>query len=90
MIDAGARELREETQHVAANEAGGIGHRAANYVFYANGNAAATALLDPALIEDPGIYPPDAVREKLYVTSPYPADVQRFVTRLWTRIKGAQ
>lgn len=64
--------------------------KASNYVFYANGNAAATALLDPALIEDPGIYPPDAVREKLYVTSPYPADVQRFVTRLWTRVKGAQ
>ena len=63
--------------------------KASNYVFYANGNAAATAHLDPELIEDPGIYPPDTARARLYVTSPYPAEVQRFVTRLWTRVKGA-
>ncbi len=64
--------------------------KASNYVFYANGNAQATALLDEELIQDPGIYPPDEVKANLYVTNPYPARVQRFVTRLWTRVKGAE
>ncbi len=64
--------------------------KASNYVYYANGNAASTLLLDAEVTEDPGIYPPDEVRAKLYVTNPYPPKVQRFVNRLWTRIKGAE
>ncbi len=64
--------------------------KASNHVFYANGNAAATALLNPELPADPGIYPPASVREKLYVTHPYPANVQRFVTALWSRIKDGR
>ncbi len=62
--------------------------KASNHVFYANGNAAATPHLSRELLEDPGIYPPPAVRERLYVTHPYPADTRRFVTSLWSRIKG--
>ncbi len=42
--------------------------KASNQVFYANGNAAATPHLKRELLEDPGIYPPPAVRKKLYVT----------------------
>ena len=64
--------------------------KASNHVFYANGNAAATPHMRSELLEDPGIYPPPAVRKKLYVTQPYPADTQRFVTSLWSRIKGGQ
>ncbi len=64
--------------------------KASNHVFFANGNAAATAYLSPELLEDPGIHPPASVREKLYVTQPYPAEVQRFMTALWSRIKGGQ
>jgi len=63
--------------------------KASNYVYYANGNAASTSLLDEDLTSDPGVYPPDDVVAKLYVTSPYPAKIQRFVTRMWTRIKAA-
>ena len=64
--------------------------KASNHVFYANGNAAATALLNRELLEDPGIHPPPAVRERLYVTHAYPAEAQRFVTSLWSRIKSGQ
>ena len=64
--------------------------KASNHVFYANGNAAATALLNREMLEDPGIHPPPAVRERLYVTHPYPAEAQRFVTSLWNRIKSGQ
>lgn len=62
--------------------------RASNHVFFANGNAAATAHLNPELRADPGIYPPASVRHKLYVTQPHPAGVQRFMAALWSRIKG--
>ena len=57
-------------------------------MFFANANAAATAHLNPELLADPGIYPPASVRDKLYVTQPYPAEVQRFMTALWSRLKG--
>ena len=64
--------------------------KASNYVYYANGNAASTPLLDAEITEDPGIYPTDEARKGLYVTNPYPQKVQRFITRMWTRIKGAE
>ncbi len=62
--------------------------RASNYVYYANGNAAATPLLEADLVEDEGIYPPDSVKAKLYITDPMPPKTQRFVNRLWTRVKS--
>ena len=61
--------------------------RASNHVFYANGNAAATVHLDRELLQDPGVHPPPSVRKRLYVTHPYPAETERFVTSLWRRIK---
>ena len=64
--------------------------KASNYVYYANGNAASTPLLDAEITEDPGIYPTEEARKGLYVTNPYPPKVQRFITRMWTRIKGAE
>lgn len=61
--------------------------KASNYVFYANGNQASQALLDRAVLEDPAIYPDEQTLDRLYVTTPYPAAVQRTVTRSWTRVK---
>ncbi len=61
---------------------------ASNYVYYANGNAASKAFLEEDVIGDPGIYPPEEVLSKLFITTPYPANVQRVVTRLWTRVKS--
>ena len=61
---------------------------ASNYVYYANGNKASQEFLDEEVIGDPAIYPtPDAL-ENLFTTTPYPAKVQRVVTRLWTKIKS--
>lgn len=49
-----------------------------SYVSYANANAASTALLDPSVSGDPGIYPPDAVRAKLQRMEPATAaDAER-------------
>lgn len=61
---------------------------ASNYVYYANGNEASKPLLSEDVIGDPAIYPDEATLENLYTTTPYPANVQRVVTRLWTKIKS--
>ena len=61
---------------------------ASNYVYYANGNLASQALLVEDVIGDPAIYPDAATLETLYTTTPYDARTQRFVTRMWTRIKS--
>ncbi len=63
--------------------------KASNYVYYANGNLAAQELLDEEVIGDPTIYPPPEVMARLYTTRPYPPDVQRLVTRIWTDVKAA-
>jgi len=56
--------------------------KASNYVYYANGNKDAQQYLLDDVINDPAIYPPEETVERLFVTSPYPPDVQRVVTRL--------
>ncbi len=61
---------------------------ASNYVYYANGNKASQEYLVEDVIGDPAIYPDEETLENLYTTSPYPPQVQRVVTRLWTKIKS--
>ncbi|MCK0169623.1 polyamine ABC transporter substrate-binding protein [Aliiroseovarius sp. S1123] len=61
---------------------------ASNYVYYANGNEASQAHLEEDVIGDPAIYPTEEALGTLYTTTPYPAKVQRVVTRLWTKIKS--
>lgn len=61
--------------------------KASNYVYYANGNEKSQPLLNEDVINDPAIYPDEAARENLYVTSPFGPKEQRVLTRLWTKIK---
>jgi putrescine transport system substrate-binding protein len=61
---------------------------ASNYVYYANGNKASQEFLVEDVIGDPAIYPDEATLNNLFTTTPYPAKVQRVVTRLWTKIKS--
>ena len=62
--------------------------QASNYVYYANGNEASKEFLIEDVIGDTAIYPDEATLENLYTTTPYPAKVQRTVTRMWTKIKS--
>ena len=62
--------------------------QASNYVYYANGNLSSQEFLEEDVIGDPAIYPDAATLENLYTTTPYPARVQRTVTRMWTKIKS--
>ena len=61
---------------------------ATNYVYFANGNKDSQPLLNDDVINDPAIYPDEAALNNLYTTTPYPAKVQRIVTRMWTKIKS--
>ena len=58
-----------------------------NYVFYAVPNTAAESLLDDEVKNNKGIYPTQAVKEKLYVQTAHTARFDRQLTRAWTNIK---
>lgn len=61
---------------------------ASNYVYFANGNKASQEFLNEDVITDTAIYPDEKTVGNLYTKSPYPAKVQRVVTRLWTKVKS--
>jgi putrescine transport system substrate-binding protein len=57
-----------------------------NKIGYANGVPASRPLIDPAIRDDPTIYPPDDVRKRLYTISPPDRAYERLRTRAWTRV----
>jgi len=57
---------------------------------YANGNAAARAIMDPSLTGDPSIYPPAGMVEKLQPFKTHTQAYSRELNRAWTRIKSGQ
>jgi putrescine transport system substrate-binding protein len=59
-----------------------------NAVSYPNPNLAATRFVRPAIRDDPGIYPPDAVRRLFYLPTLAPRAFERARTRLWNRVKS--
>lgn len=62
----------------------------ANYVAYATPNLAAMDLIDEELLNDPGIYPPQEVKERLRSKAEPGPRVLRTRTRLWTKLKTGQ
>lgn len=58
-----------------------------NALFFANANRAATPLLDEAVRNDPDVYPPEALRAKLFAEQLLPLREQRERTRLWSRFR---
>lgn len=61
-----------------------------NDIRYGNDNLAARPFVDPAILQDPVVYPPPAVRAKLYLPAELTPDYERLRTRAWTRIKTGQ
>lgn len=57
-----------------------------NYVYYPNAVAASKPLVNPEILEDPTIYPPPEVQEKLFASAIRDPRIERTVTRLWTRV----
>jgi len=61
-----------------------------NYVKYANGNAAADSLVDPALKADTKVYPSPEMMGKLFALEAMPLNIDRIRTRLWSKIKTGE
>ena len=61
-----------------------------NYVSYANANSRSTELVDEAVRNDPGIYPPADVVARLKDPHTLPDEVSRARVRAWTSIKSGQ
>ena len=57
---------------------------------YATGNAAAQPLVQPAVRDDPGIYPPKELRQKLAVQLADSPEQTRAITRVWQKFKTGQ
>ena len=60
---------------------------AANNIYFANANLASAELIDPAIKSDPDVYPPQAVRSKLFSEQLQSLREQRERTRLWTTFR---
>jgi putrescine transport system substrate-binding protein len=58
-----------------------------NETRYAAPNLPALPLVDPAVRNDPAVYPPDAVRETLHKGSLHDPKEERRRSRLWSRVK---
>lgn len=57
------------------------------HVKYANPNLAADVLVPAGLRDDPAIYPPATVRDRLFTMGVSPPKVERAMTRAWTAVK---
>ncbi len=57
-----------------------------NKIGYANAVPASRPLINPAVRDDPTIYPPDDVRRRLYTLSAPDRAYERLRTRAWTRV----
>ena len=61
-----------------------------NFKRYANGNLASQPLVEAAVKDDPGIYPPPEQRQKLAVQLADSSDQTRAITRVWQKFKTGQ
>jgi putrescine transport system substrate-binding protein len=61
-----------------------------NFKRYANANTAAQPLVQAAVRDDPGIYPPPELRQKLAVQLSDSAEQTRAITRMWQKFKTGQ
>jgi putrescine transport system substrate-binding protein len=61
-----------------------------NYIGFANANSASTSFLDPAVRDNPAIYPPEEVRARFYMERVYSAADTRTFSRAWLRVKSGR
>jgi putrescine transport system substrate-binding protein len=61
-----------------------------NYTYYANGNRASWKLILPEILDDPAIYPDKETQQRMFPSVVRNEEVQRVITREWTRLKTGQ
>ncbi|MFO2462764.1 polyamine ABC transporter substrate-binding protein [Pseudomonas sp. 15FMM2] len=60
------------------------------YVGYANPNPAAKTFMAPELVNNPEVYPPQQVLDKLYISTTPSPPIMRVMTRAWSKVKSNQ
>lgn len=63
---------------------------ATNYTYYANANVPAKEFVLPEILEDPAIYPDEATLKRGFPSVIRSQELNRVITREWTRIKTGQ
>ncbi|GGO88057.1 putrescine-binding periplasmic protein [Marinobacterium nitratireducens] len=58
-----------------------------NFVYYAVANTEAQPLLNEDVRSNPGVYPSEEVKAKLFAQNAHTAKFDRLLTRAWTRVK---
>jgi len=61
-----------------------------NDIHYGNDNLAARPFVRSEILGDPAVYPPPALRTRLYLPAELGQDYDRLRTRVWTHIKTGQ
>ncbi|GLR62918.1 polyamine ABC transporter substrate-binding protein [Marinospirillum insulare] len=64
--------------------------KVSDYVGYANPNRYADDFMDEDVLNNPAVYPAQAVLDSLFISKPLPSKVQRIKTRSWTRFKSGR
>ncbi len=86
-IPRDAPHSKEAHQFIDFLMRGDIAARNSTFTGGASPNRAAFSLVDPAVRNDPAVYPPDAVIKTLHPVRMRPLDATRIVTRNWTRFR---
>ena len=58
-----------------------------NFIQYANANLNSKPFIEPALLEDPGMYPPASVLKRLAVLPPLTSNVEAEINRIWDKLR---
>jgi putrescine transport system substrate-binding protein len=61
-----------------------------NAVSYPNAVPASQKMIHQDILDDPSIYPPDAVQKQFFTIGPVPQVAERARTRMWARFKAGQ
>jgi putrescine transport system substrate-binding protein len=61
-----------------------------NHVRYPNGVPASRALVDPAVANDPAVFPGEELRANFFTIGPVPQAAERARSRMWARFKAGR
>ncbi len=86
-IPKDARNVEEALAFINYLQRPQVAAKNTNFLSYANGNLASQKFINPAILDDRGIYPDAATMQRLYTAKAKDVATQRIMNRLWTRIK---
>lgn len=65
-----------------------VAAKCSNFTNYANGNAKSKPFLDPAVANNPAVYPDAETMSRLYTPQAQTEEQERVLTRVWTDVKS--